>query len=190
MNLSLITAPTMEPVSLESAKLHARIDSALENSIVESQIVAARERAEVFTGRQLITATWELWLEDFPDQRWIEVPLPPLKTVTHVKYYDSDGVLQTFSSGDYSVITPSGPHCLPGVIWLKATASWPYTYCYHRPDAVQVRFVAGYGATGADVPQSIRQAMLLHITDHFDNRSEASGTASVDALLWPFRVFA
>lgn len=64
--LNLVTAPAVEPVSLAEAKLNMRVDIDDEDDLVLSDVVAGRERVELETGRQLITATWQLWLNGFP----------------------------------------------------------------------------------------------------------------------------
>jgi uncharacterized phiE125 gp8 family phage protein len=60
---------------------------------------------------------------------------------------------------------------------------------------VTVRFVAGYGANPGDVPEPLRQAMLLLIGHYYENREAvAAGTLTelpfaVASLVFPFRVF-
>lgn len=133
--------------------------------IVNALIETAREDAENFTKRALITQTWDLNLDTFPTV--IRIPKPPLVSVTHVKYYDTTGTLQTFSSSSYIVDAPAGPQCLEGCISLAPNQSWPSIQT--RKNAVTVRFVAGYGAASA-VPESIKQAMKLMIGHLYENR--------------------
>lgn len=83
--------------------------------------------------------------------------------MTTVKYYDSDNVEQTLSSGRYTVDITSQP----ARVVIDADG-WPEVF--DRANAVTVRFVCGYGATADDVPASLRAAMLLHIGDLFENR--------------------
>ena len=70
--------------------------------------------------------------------------------------------------------------------------SWPSLY--PRDDAVQIEYVAGYGAA-ASVPQVFKQAILLLVGHWYANReSSIVGTISEDAassgeaLLWPHRI--
>lgn len=116
----------------------------------------------------------------------IDIPLPPLQSVTTVKYYDADNVEQTLSSGRYTVDTTSEP----ARIVIDADG-WPAIY--DRANAVTVRFVCGYGATTADVPASLRAAMLLHIGDLFENRQngqaqEVYQNPAYDSLTYPYRL--
>jgi uncharacterized phiE125 gp8 family phage protein len=58
-----------------------------------------------------------------------------------------------------------------------------------------VRFTAGYGDTASDVPQTIRQAILLAVGHWYENREATVAVGNVrelplgiEALLWPYRV--
>lgn len=162
MALTLVTAPVGEPFTLTDAKDHLRITIDTEDSLINALIVSAREFAEGNTRRALITQTWDLTLDAFPDA--IEVPLPPLQSVTSVTYIDTAGTTQTLvANTDYTVDTKSEP----GRIVPAYGKSWPSTR--DIVNAVTVRFVAGYGNATA-VPKSIKQAMLMHIEHMFDNR--------------------
>jgi uncharacterized phiE125 gp8 family phage protein len=193
---TLITAPTVEPLTLAEARLHLRLDSddTEPNPLITALIVAARERAELETSRQLITATWSLVLPAFPCGV-IELPRPPLVSVTGVTYVDLAGVTQTWSSSEYQFIAPSGPYCGRGLLAPR----YGYTYPDTQPDtlaAVTVTFTAGYGANASSVPQSIKQAMLLLISDWYqhpeqvvvgDNAVAIPLPVGAAALLRPFR---
>lgn len=63
-------------------------------------------------------------------------------------------------------------------------------------NAVAVRCVVGYGSTASTVPAAIRAAMKILIGHWFEHREPVvTGTIvaqmpmSVDALLWPFKVW-
>jgi len=164
---------------------------AVENDLLNALITAARQYAEDFQRRAFVTQTWELWLDKFPDEDYIKIPLPPLQSVSSVKYYDTDDTEATFSSGDYFVDIKSEP----GRVALNYGETWPTTTL--RPvNGVCVTFVAGYGDAATDVPQKVRNAMLLligHLYEHRESVIVGTMTAevpmSVDALLWQNRIF-
>ena len=155
---------------------------------------AATALAEERTGRQLVTATWTLKLDAFPaHEAPIELPKAPLQSVTHVKYYDTAGVLQTLSSALYAVEAPVGDFAEPGRIVLNYGEVYPGTYA--QLNAVEVEFVAGYGTTSA-VPGLMKAALLLVVGELFERREDAvTGTSIAEVplaarrLLWPFRVW-
>lgn len=83
MRLKLTVQPTVEPVSLEEAKLHLRVDSADDNVLISSLIKTARELAEQETHRVFITQTWRMYLDQAPSV--IEIPKPPLQSIVSIK---------------------------------------------------------------------------------------------------------
>jgi len=96
--------------------------------------------------------------------------------VTHVKYYDADGTLQTLASSLYVVTTGT-----PGRIVRGPTSTWP-EFQSGRPDVLQVRFVAGYGLA-ADVPEPVKLAIKVLVHQYYENRnmigSMPSGVTSI-----------
>lgn len=175
--LTLYAAPTVEPVSREMAKAHCRITWDEEDQFIDRLISSARDMCERLDSghRQYTTATWDYNLCEFPGSI-ICLPRPPLQSVTSVKYYDTNNTQQTLSAASYHAVAP---YQQPGRVELADGYSWPVTY--ERPDAVTIRFVAGYGAA-ASVPPVIVQAMLLLI-GHWNENREASlvGTISKEA---------
>lgn len=171
--LSIVTAPDGEPVSLADAKLHLRLVSNDENSRVNHCIATAREQVEQDTGRALATQTWDLKLDRWPCyDGWnqINVPKPNLQSVTSISYVDTAGATQTLATNQYQVVSYSGPTGAAGRIVPAYGVSWPSLRC--QPDAVTVRFVAGYGAEPEDVPESLRAAMLLVVGSLFEHREQ------------------
>lgn len=189
MNLVRTTAPTTEPLTLQEVKDHLRLSGTAEDALLAGYLLAATDLVELQTLRSLITQTWTLTLDDWPAGGIFWLPRPPLASVTSIKYLDTDGVQQTWSSSNYRVSTGNEP----GRITLGYNATLPSLYGVS--DQVEVIYTAGYGANGEFVPMPILQAMLLLIGHFYENR-EASviGTIastmpfSVEALLNPYRV--
>ena len=159
------TVSIVEPVSLTQAKVQCSIDAsntAFDDFLGDIAIPAARDRCELASWRQLITATWALTLRRFPCEDYIELPKPPLQSVTSVTYVDTAGVTQTLvEDEDYTVETFSGPRGSRGRINLAYGTYWPTTR--DQAAAVTVTFVAGYGNTGAALPGLLVQGLLLDI---------------------------
>lgn len=217
---NLITAAVGEPISVDEAKRHLRVSVDDDDDLIQSHLESARERVEIETGRQLITATWELWLDNAPGvsswgqdgpgwgsgQSWmnwggwvnrlyIDVPRPPLQSVVSIKYVDTSGVTQTWDPTLYQVSKPAGPTAPRGKIRPAYGVSWPVTR--DQMDALVVQFTAGYGATGATVPQPLRRAILMIAGDLYENREATVVTdrrvtvqelpAGVDRILQQYR---
>jgi uncharacterized phiE125 gp8 family phage protein len=181
MTLMLITAPTAEPVTLAEAKAHLRVDTVADDALIGMLIQSARQAAEQFTGRALITQTWERVLHAFPDGA-IKLGMPPVASITSLKYIDIAGVEQTYSSAGYTLDAVNMPGWLyPSV----AYPTWPSTQA-DAINAVRVRFACGYGATGSTVPATVRSWMLLRIGTLYEHRQEVIAGISLNELPTPY----
>jgi uncharacterized phiE125 gp8 family phage protein len=162
-------------------------DSTEDNDLTR-MITTAREYCENFTGRALATQTIEAYLDDFPCEDYIELPRPPLQSVTSAKYKDSAGTETTMTvTTQYIVDTDSDV----GRIVLPYGVSWP-SFTAYSVLPIKIRYIAGYYASNL-IPASIKQAMLLLIGHWYANR-EAVGQVTgqmeftVKALLSMYRV--
>lgn len=160
-------APTEEPITSTEAKAYLRQDETAEDTLVASLIVAARQLAETYTGRAFVTQTWKLTLWQFPCGPYgvIQVPRPPLQSVSGIAYTDNDGATQTVATSVYTADTTAHP----GLISLKFGQYWPYAR--FQAAAVQVTFVAGYGAASA-VPELLKTALRKQVVDWYEGRAE------------------
>jgi uncharacterized phiE125 gp8 family phage protein len=165
--LSLVTAPAVEPLGLDEAKRAVRRYDGDEDTDLEELIKEARDYFEGATSRQLISATYDLILSGVPCEGWIEVPRPPLQTVSFFKYYDTAGTLQTLAPTVYGYTAPQGPQSEHGRIFLKPEQYWPTIQ--DRQDAIQIRFVAGYGDEGTAVPYAVKRGLKLLIGHWYAN---------------------
>ena len=186
MGYRLVTPPAALPVTLAEAKQHLRVDHSDDDAKINALISAAVSYLDARSGvlgRCIVTQTWELQLDEFPDEE-IEIALGPVQSVTSVHYTDQDGVTQVIASSEYDVdIVSLVARVLPVTSWPQAKA---------EANAVHVRFVAGTSA--ASVPQAIKQAILLLVSHWYEERSTVNvGNISsvlpftVEALLTPFR---
>lgn len=146
-------------------------------------IQAARQHAETYLKRALITQTVDLHLDCFPC--W-EIKLPPLQSVSAITYFDTNGVEQTLAADQYLVDSTTQPARITPAFGLV----WPVTQ--YRNNAVKIRFVAGYGAASA-VPACVKNWMLVRIKTLWDGRDQLTKQlgmpvfepAWVDTLLDP-----
>ena len=146
------------------AKAHLKVDTSADDTLIEILISAATESAQIFTYRFFINTT----LNQFGDT-WSDLATlfkSPVSSVTHVKYYDSDNTQQTLAT---SVYQKDLEH-QPARIGLKPNQSFPRLA--DRINAVECQYVVGYGSAASDVPQGIKQAVLLTIGNWYQNREE------------------
>ena len=177
--VKLVTAATEEPVTTAEAKTHLAVDDSYYDSFIGDLITAARSQIEDLTNLQMVTATYDLYLDRFPAGREaLNIPKGHLQSVTSITYVDTAGASQTLAGSDYSVITSRSV----GFVEPVYEKTWPIAR--KQSDAVTVRFVAGYGAA-ADVPQGLKQAILLLVGSMFENRE---GTQAGPAGVVPVAV--
>lgn len=163
MSLRLITPPAAEPLSLADLEAQSRVELGDEVVLAQGYLTTARLQAEKVTRRALITQTWELTLDRFPKGEITVFP-PPLQSVESIKYTDSNGAEQTLDPSSYKVDTASEP----GRIVPAYGMQWPATR--DEINAVRIRFVCGYGDNADDVPQPIRNWILLNAANLYEHR--------------------
>jgi uncharacterized phiE125 gp8 family phage protein len=164
----LTVAPATEPVTTAEAKNHMRVDIDDDDTLIDGMIEAGRDYFEDTSRRALITQTWRQNLDAWPEGDEIELPRPPLQSVTSIIYKDEDGNETTLPSSAYIVDTDSEP----GRIVLAHGESWP-TGTLFPANPIQITFVAGYGDAD-DVPEKFKQAIKLLVAHWYEHREAYS----------------
>jgi uncharacterized phiE125 gp8 family phage protein len=159
-------APTEEPLTLAEAVLAAKAEEEEDYGLLASMLSAARIECENAIGRQLLTATYSLYLDAFPSQSdgIVRLPRPPLQSISTVKYRDDTGTWITLVSGtDYDVMAMAEP----GFVVRCYGTTWPVAQSH--PLSVQIQYVCGWAAK-ALVPENIRQWVRLRVATLYENR--------------------
>ncbi len=161
----VITPASTYPVSLTEAKSHLKIDTSADDTYITSIIKAATQLSEEYTNRFFIATLIKQTCSDFAElETLFKSPLNLAFSTPVVQYYDSDNNFQTLSTNDYIVINQYEP----SQIQLVDGKSFPTIT--KRNDAVIARYTVGYG-TASDVPEIIKQAILLTIGNFYQNRN-------------------
>lgn len=164
--LTLISPPTIFPITLDEAKAFLRVDVTDDDALISSLIDAAvvgldGERGEL--GRCLLAQTWRLDRDCFP-RGAIELPLPPTIAVDAVSYVDATGATVTMAPAEY-VVTGAGSFGFARI--TPTSGRWPVG------SSVSVTFRAGFGETAADVPADLRAAILARVALAYGLRESA-----------------
>jgi uncharacterized phiE125 gp8 family phage protein len=186
MALKIKTPPVVEPITLAEAKSYLRITNSNDDAFITALISGVRRRCEEYTQRSLITQTWTLWRDrllerncrnaeqggDLPvnyDPRLdeaLDLPRPPLQSVSFMNSYAVDNSASQFSTSNYFVDTASEP----GRICLNTGAIWPVQG--RRFNCYEIEFVAGYGSTGTSVPDDLKQGMFFLLKTLYADKSK------------------
>ena len=193
MNYKVIIPPTEEPLTLDETKLHLRVDNMDEDDYISALITAAREQVEQITGRALLLQIIQQKYTDFPRKskedypaiRLLKSPVAEVSSITYKVEELVDEVLTIvdaeMEAEDYIITSTEPAYIVPNV-----GTDFPSTNC--EIENVIVEYIAGY-PTAADVPQSIKFAMLLLIGDLYENRQDGIRNLprASQALLNPYR---
>lgn len=183
MKLRVVTGPAAEPVTLDDVKAYCRVAHDDDDVLLTSLIEAARRRAELHTRRAFVTQTLELALDGQPCRDYVDLPYPPLASVTSVKYVDGDDVETTWSDANYHVDTIGEP----GRVALVTGGAWPDTGDLRSVNSILIRYVAGYGAASA-VPDAIQTAIMEIARKMYDADMVLVKDSMEASLLAPFRI--
>jgi len=158
-----------------------------EDALLARLITAVRQQAEEECWRRFITQTWDYYLDEWPNKDYIELPGPPLQTGAKL-YYTAYGEAEVECIDVSEDIISE-----PGRLVLKTDYSWP-SVTLADVNPIRIRFTAGYGLAPA-VPEGIKQALLLMLSDLYEHRgsiviglSVAYIDRAIDNLLAKYRM--
>jgi uncharacterized phiE125 gp8 family phage protein len=198
MTLSVVTGPTVEPVSLTEAKTHLRVTGSDEDTYISALIAAARVWCENHTGMVFVERSLLWTIDALPScaDAALILPTAPVQSITSIIYTDQDGVETTWDSDLYLLDPdPVRPRLKPAY-----GESWP-SDVRAVMNAVKITFAAGFEDDGAsppsltaNIPAAIIHAMKLAIGHFYEHRMEVSRDLLHDvplaarALLSPYRI--
>jgi len=162
MTLFRTAGPEAEPVTVENAKAHLRINHDSEDELIAGLIRAAREEVEQTTGVAMIDQNWRLAVDAIPECGMLLLRRTPVKAVTSVTVYGSEGEVSLLDPADYQLDALSRPARL---------------HIATRPDdlramnGIEVDFTAGYGEAGTDVPDLLKRAILMLVAHWYEFRA-------------------
>lgn len=186
MTVLLITPPAVEPVSLADAKAHLRLETTAEDDYVSALIVAARLHVETAIRRVLVDQTWRVYLDAWPRDGVVDLPVGPVRSITSITVYDADGDPNLLSSVAWRLDAASQPARLA----LLGTGPTPGRVL----NGIEIDLVAGFGPSGISVPQPLKLAIMTLVARWYENREgarygvvPASVSDQIEVLVAPFR---
>jgi len=154
------TEPTTEPVTPEELRARMRTTSVEHDKQLQQLISAARKTIELVWIRQAIMN--QTCVDKFGYFAEFELRWSPAVSITSIQYVDNDGTTQTLSTDVYELGNNNGV----GVVRLKFGQSWPNARTH--PDSIVITYVAGFGATAADIPPPIKSAIIAKADYDYD----------------------
>ncbi|MGY1490726.1 head-tail connector protein [Methylobacillus pratensis] len=182
MQYRVITPPAAEPVTLEEAKLHLRVDGSEEDKYILDLISVARASCEGFLGWFVVEQTIEMALCMWPRNPY-ELRVSPVTEVVSVSYSDPEGQVGVLDPDAYRLNSFVTPEQLVFNDALLPQLSPVF-------DAVKIVMKVGnYGV----IPSPVRHAILLYVGHFYANREATAPTGvaemplGVQHLLQPYR---
>ena len=175
MKTVIVTAPTVEPVTLTEAKEQLRIEDSftIDDDYINALISTARDRCESYCN-QFFTETDVSILYDGQMPSQVSFPYPGL-TITAITYTDSDLASQTLAPSAYTVDEVNQ------IIYITDPES-SINYQIEATTSAPVQIVG------------VQHAIKIILTDLYELRTETVVGASladnpaVKALLYPYRL--
>jgi uncharacterized phiE125 gp8 family phage protein len=186
MSAILLTAPAIEPVSLDEAKAYLRVEHGDDDDLIAALLAGSRIHVEAQTQRALITQSWRITADLWPEDGRLAIRPAPLQALNAARVYDADGATRAIDP--QSFVFDRGASAL-------VFAPWALPAPGRSAAGIEIDVVCGYGDAAIDVPEPLRQAIRLLTAHWYENRgltaNDASGAAlpvTVAALLAPYRM--
>jgi uncharacterized phiE125 gp8 family phage protein len=190
MSSILLTPAAVEPLTLADAKAYLRVAHSDDDAVIAALIAGARNHVEAQTRRALITQTWRLIRDGWPPDGRIAVVPVPLRSVVAARIYDAGGATHAINTGAFVADKAAAPAIL-------AFAPWTLSEPGRAAAGIEIDVEVGYGSAPANVPETLRQALLLLVAHWYENRgliaigqTMAVMPATTAALIAPFRMLA
>lgn len=181
----LLTAPAIEPLSLDEAKAYLRVEHSDDDDVIAALSAGSRIHVEAQTRRALITQSWRMSADSWPEDGRLPVRPAPLQELTAARVYDFDG-----STRDIDIQA----FVLDRAASALAFAPWALPAPGRVVAGIEIDVTVGYGDAAIDVPEPLRQAIRLLVAHWYENRGLAAiGTVTVlpttvAALIAPYRM--
>jgi uncharacterized phiE125 gp8 family phage protein len=178
---ALLLTPSATPcLSLEEVRAFCRVETMLEDDLLQKLIASATDLAQQATGQILLES---LWQEDFCGlkARTIQLGKTPFKTLQSVRHTDQDGIVSLLEHAAHYTLRVQRTG--EGVLDLL----WPIG----PNDRIEVVYRAGITQEPTRLGAGLRHALLRTVGVLFaqrDTTQPEAASAMVQALWQPYRI--
>lgn len=167
--MMLVEETQVPEVALPVAELkrHLRLGTGfaeddVQNSVLGSFLRAAMAAIEARTGKALIERGFVITLADWRATDAQVLPVSPVTAITELAVIDAYGVATVIDAGRYRLVKDTfEPKLAPMGAMLPTIPNG---------GAAEIRLTAGFGATFANIPADLQQAVLLLAAHYYEYR--------------------
>lgn len=194
-------SPTKLAVSVSDMKDYLRISGSDDDDLLTNLIFSSTQSVRNYCRRAIIEEVFELTLDkpvdngldelrlgagihtvskSFALQGWgneVDLPFPPVISVTSIKTYATDNTESTYSSANYQVDETGGR------IYLNEGQVWPSNL--RNRESVKIRYTAGYDP----IPHPIIMAIKQHVAYMYECRQSCELPQNCKDMLSGYRLF-
>lgn len=175
MMLSELTTVPGASLPVQGLKDHLRLgtgftEDGLQDGLIEAYLRAAIAAVEGRIGKVLIGRRFKLELEDWRAKGEQPLPVAPVSAVVSVTVVDAADVALPVEPARYRLVRDMHRPKLVSVGVLLPTVP--------MDGRVEVVFDAGFGATWAEVPVDLAQAVMLLAAEYYETRQPGDGGSS------------
>lgn len=175
MMLSELTTVPGASLPVQGLKDHLRLgtgftEDGLQDGLIEAYLRAAIAAVEGRIGKVLIGRRFKLELEDWRTKGEQPLPVAPVSAVVSVTVVDAADVTLPVEPARYRLVRDMHRPKLVSVGVLLPTVP--------MDGRVEVVFDAGFGATWAEVPVDLAQAVMLLAAEYYETRQPGDGGSS------------
>ncbi|QND52396.1 hypothetical protein HB779_11120 [Phyllobacterium sp. 628] len=160
MTINVLTPPAVEPVALAELRQFLRLQGENDDALVSGLLKAARETLEAQTGLALIRQSLRLYIDRWPTDGRIRIARYPVQSVICITAYQRDGTPINIPKSDIWIDAASRPACLHLSELGRES----------KLAGIEIDFVAGFGETGADVPDALKHALMTLVAHWYEFR--------------------
>ena len=190
MFLTELTTVASGALPVQGLKDHLRLgtgfsDSGMQDGLIEGYLRSAMAAIEGRIGKALMTRRFKLTLPDWRDLSEQALPVAPVGAIVSVTLVDAALDSTVVAAGRYRLVQDTHRPKVAATSYLLPAVP--------VDGKIEVVFDAGFGATWAEVPPDLQQAVMMMAAQYYEHRNQFAETTPglpypVQALIERWRI--
>jgi uncharacterized phiE125 gp8 family phage protein len=154
--INLVTDAEAGPLELAEVKNFLRVDESIDDNLIAKLIKTATKQCELYTGKTLITKTYRCSFYNSIEYS-VNLLYSPIQSIVSIKTVDAKNNETLIDDASYFADMAGG------ILNFNAVPANFYR--------IDITYIAGFGNVANEVPEDLKQAMLIHIARMYDDKS-------------------